>query len=88
MSKTPPYTKKLSKASRIALLEALNEIAIEEHSDTAVWARITREGEIKFSYAPAGCKRSDVSRDDFLTQFDSPVLAGKILRFVEQGYIG
>lgn len=84
----PPYTTKLSKASRKALLEALNEIAVSVHSDTVVWATMGKDGKIRYWYAPAQCKKSERTKEDFVEQFESKEMASHIVRFVEQGYIG
>ena len=84
----PPYTTKLALASRKALLEALNEIVVKTASDTAVWAAISRKTKkVRFWYAPAQCKKTEKTKEDFLAQFEGK-MASKILTFVEQGYIG
>jgi len=85
-----PYVTKLSKKGKKILLEALNEIAIETGGDTAIWAVADKAGKTKFYYAPHLCKRSEETKENFLEQFsgESKEMASKILKFVEQGYIG
>ena len=87
MSEKPPYTTSLSLKCRKALLEALNQIAIETHSDTAIWGSIDKKGNVRFWQAPHLCKKSEKSREDFVEQFDSHKMAEQILAFIERGYI-